>query len=582
MIKGIQKNLFNMSKSVNLDLSFIELKKLNTLIITSLMLFVITSCDNTGNNTESNKVDTLSTEHIIIHDTASIFIDSLKIIDFITKYSIDKVYSVSLDSFYVKRKNEFAWINNAGLNEYGRNFINLLKHEEKNNKNFSPLYKNQLDIFYEVLAENYIEINSNDTLVYEFELLLTVNFFNYAKIKWGSISTEEVKKVSWFIERKKIDYKNLLELFLKNKVDELSEYEPIYHQYGRLKKYLQKYYDIELNNSWPNWSNNINKLEKGDSSEAIIGLKQQLYLLEDLVHNDSTMLFDDQLEYAVQQFQKRNGLIEDGIVGGKTLKRFEASIHELIQQILINMERCKWVPEELKGNYLMVNIPGFKLLVYQNDTIAWKSNVVVGKTAAANHTVIFNNDLEFIVFSPYWNIPKGILIKEVLPKIKEDPNYLANNNMEIVNKKEQVIPVSSIEWDKFTTSLPYNIRQKPGKNNALGLVKFLFPNSYSIYMHDTPAKSLLEEPSRTFSHGCIRLQEPFKLAKFLLKDDTTYTEERITSLMNLGTPTYVKLKKKVPVFITYFTAWVDGNGKLNLREDVYHHDEKMKTLLFKE
>ena len=154
--------------------------------------------------------------------------------------------------------------------------------------------------------------------------------------------------------------------------------------------------------------------------------------------------------------------------------------------------------------------------------------------------------------------------------------------MEVVNAEGQPVSTSSIEWNKYTNNFPYIIRQKPGKNNALGLVKFLFPNSYGIYLHDTPEKSLFGESTRMFSHGCIRLQEPFKLAKFLLREDSSFTDEKIKTLMNGDKQTFVKLKNKVPVFIVYFTAWVDSDGKLNLRDDVYQHDEKMKHLLFKD
>jgi murein L,D-transpeptidase YcbB/YkuD len=150
----------------------------------------------------------------------------------------------------------------------------------------------------------------------------------------------------------------------------------------------------------------------------------------------------------------------------------------------------------------------------------------------------------------------------------------------VVNFAGQAIKTSSVKWENYISNFPYIIRQKPGNNNSLGLVAFLFPNSYNIYLHDTPEKSLFDETTRAFSHGCIRIEEPFKLAKFLLRNDSVYTDKKINALMQNGNQTYVNLKKKVPVFIVYFTAWVDRDGKLNFRDDVYKHDEKMKQILF--
>jgi murein L,D-transpeptidase YcbB/YkuD len=177
----------------------------------------------------------------------------------------------------------------------------------------------------------------------------------------------------------------------------------------------------------------------------------------------------------------------------------------------------------------------------------------------AHNTVIFNGNLKYVVFSPYWNVPPSIIQKEVVPGIKRNKNYLANHNM---------------EWNSGA------VRQKPGPRNSLGLVKFLFPNSYNIYLHDTPSKSLFSESTRAFSHGCIRLAEPKRLAEYLLRNDPGWNEASITKAMNSGKEKYVALKQTIPVFIGYFTAWVDRDGKLNFRDDIYGHDKEMAEHLF--
>ena len=189
-------------------------------------------------------------------------------------------------------------------------------------------------------------------------------------------------------------------------------------------------------------------------------------------------------------------------------------------------------------------------------------NIVVGK--AANRTVIFSDDLKYVVFSPYWNVPQSIVRNEIYPAMKRNSNYLQRNNMEVTG---------------YSNGLPI-VRQKPGKSNALGDVKFIFPNSYNIYFHDTPSRSLFDRQQRAFSHGCIRVQQPFDLAVYLLRNQPEWTKEKIKAAMHQSTEKWVTLNKSVPVFITYFTSWVDGKGILHFTEDIYGHDKRMADHLF--
>jgi murein L,D-transpeptidase YcbB/YkuD len=194
--------------------------------------------------------------------------------------------------------------------------------------------------------------------------------------------------------------------------------------------------------------------------------------------------------------------------------------------------------------------------------------------------VIFNEEMKYIAFSPYWNITPSITANEILPAVKKNPGYLAKHNMEVVGGGKVINP-GSIDWSKYSgRNFPYMIRQKPGPNNSLGRVKFLFPNNYNIYLHDTPAKSLFNEPKRAFSHGCIRVGEPKRLAEYLLRNDSDWTPDKIAKAMNSDKETMVKLKEPCPVFIAYFTAWVDRQGKLNFRDDIYGHDARLAKALF--
>ena len=220
------------------------------------------------------------------------------------------------------------------------------------------------------------------------------------------------------------------------------------------------------------------------------------------------------------------------------------------------------MPAETDSSYVMVNIPEYKLHIYDNGKQQMSMNVIVGKEGTG--TVIFTGKLKYIVFSPYWNVPQSIVEKEIVPGMNNDPDYLANHHMEITG---------------HDGDLP-SVRQLPGDDNSLGHVKFLFPNSYDIYLHDTPNHDLFSATNRSFSHGCIRVQYPDTLAQYLLRDQPEWTQEKIDSCMHLPEEKWVTLNNQVRVYIGYFTAWVDDNGKLNFRKDIYGHDEKMAEKLF--
>jgi murein L,D-transpeptidase YcbB/YkuD len=232
-----------------------------------------------------------------------------------------------------------------------------------------------------------------------------------------------------------------------------------------------------------------------------------------------------------------------------------------IKQIIVNIERCRWIsPEFAKAKeFIVVNIPSFKLDLVRDGKNEFESSVIVGKNVTK--TVIFSGKLSYIVFSPYWNLPVSIINKEVKPGMAKHKNYLETNNM---------------EWNNG------QVRQKPGKNNSLGLIKFIFPNADNIYMHDTPAKSIFADESRAFSHGCIRVEKPRDLAVEILKDDPNWTPEKINAAMHAGKESTYPLKSKIPVYIGYFTTWVDDRGEIDFYNDIYGLDERLAKLLIDE
>ena len=526
------------------------------LFISACLLFIFYSCKN-GSLKIVERDTTINTSTSF----NNLFFDSIQIEHFLNEHEAFKKFEQQYLDFYKQRNYEFAWFDSSGIAEQAHNFINLLNNTVAELQD-SSLYNQTLDEAYQVFLNDSLHLQKKDKLL-QTELLFTGQFFLYAaKIYKGSdINAAEL---GWFIPRKKVDLTSLLDSTLKSKLRETDQYAPLNAQYKKLQDYLIKYAAIEK--QWPEDTivHVAKPLKRGDSSFSITQIKKRLNLLGDLSATDSSKVFDTALLSAAKNFQRRTGLSIDGVVGNKMIDELNVTPKQRVRQLLINMERMRWMPEQKDSSYILVNIPEYKMHVYDSLQWSFDLNVIVGK--ATNSTVIFNGNLKYIVFSPYWNVPVSIVQKEILPSIKKDKNYIAKQNMEITG---------------YSAGLPL-VRQKPGPNNSLGLVKFLFPNNYDIYFHDTPNRELFNSSARSFSHGCIRISNPKKLAQFLLRSDTAtvWKSNVIDSSMHLQKERWVTLKKTVPVFIVYFTAWVDKNGVLNFRKDIYGHDDKMSGKLF--
>ena len=242
------------------------------------------------------------------------------------------------------------------------------------------------------------------------------------------------------------------------------------------------------------------------------------------------------------------------------------------RKIELNMNRWRQLPDDLGERHIRVNIPSFELEVHDNGQIPLRMKVVVGTNE--NKTPMFSSEMKYVVFSPYWNIPESIMTKETLPKIREDPEYVVRQNLEVVRvsgKRVEVVDPEEIDWETVGET-DIQLRQRPGNGNSLGLVKFLFPNRFNVYLHDTPSDNLFDRLTRNFSHGCIRLEKPQELAEYVLQSQPEWTPERIRKAMHAGAEKHVPLTTPLPVHILYFTAWVDDAGLLHLEKDIYGYD----------
>jgi len=344
---------------------------------------------------------------------------------------------------------------------------------------------------------------------------------------------------------------------------------PQHPEYAALRKALADHRRIATWGGWPKVPGDL-KLKEGAEHDAVPAIRKRLAMTHDYKGSadDPSRVFDTALVDAVKLFQLRHGLAEDGVVAGKTLAAMNVPVTARLRQIELNMERWRWLPRDLGEHHARVNIPEYRLDLWEGDNIAMTMRVVVG--TPANKTPVFADQMTHIVFSPYWNVPPSIASEETLPAVQNDPGYLDRNNLEVVGTSGSVIDPSSVDWSNPDS---YRFRQKPGTSNSLGLVKFMFPNQHNVYLHDTPADALFAKPARAFSHGCVRVEQPTKLARYLLRDEKQWTEDRIDAAMHAGTERHVKLPKPIPVYLLYMTARAShADGAVHFREDVYGLD----------
>lgn len=472
--------------------------------------------------------------------------EAAKINAFFTKYPQLSPVKKDVEAYYQSQNHKYIWFDDAKLSPSSVTLHSYIKNITADGLPNTTVYANEFD--------QLISSKSKSKLNLDTELMLTSQFFVYAKNVWYGISAEESKSINWKLPRKKLDFNNLLDLLASG--SPILQNPPVYRLYVQLREQLKIYKGIKAKGGLPAIDASILRTKVGDSSVAIGRLRQWLTLCQDLKVAQPSNLYDADLDNAIKICNTRFGLDNGSKITAPLIKEMNISVEQRILEIKLNMERSRWIQIENATDYLLVNIPEFKMHVYEKDKLMWSSNVVVGKTE--NKTVIFADKLETVVFSPYWNVPQGILKKEILPGIAKNANYLEEHNMEWFNG---------------------NIRQKPGPENSLGLVKFLFPNSYDIYLHDTPSKSLFDLDNRAFSHGCVRIESAEKLANYLLKGHKEWNATKINEAMHSSEEKHVKIKKKENVFIVYFTAWVDNNGRLNFRKDVYNRDGNLKRVL---
>lgn len=541
----------------------IMIKNIVCLVIVSLVVF--SSCktrsrriwhrtstsQGDGDGTEPSVRDRSITKDNAYND---IFLDSLAFEKFVAANIPDDSVSENMRDFYNVRNFEFAWFDSKGLTEQALGFRSLFKYS-------TDSVNKQLDNRLDELLIRESAIEPTDPAIVKIELQLSRRFVQFL-LDADKDDNLNVRDLETFVPITKQPMLKLADSILSVKNKDNVKYAAVNPLYHSLKEQLANYVAINKKGAWDTITLAKTKYIVGKSFPEILKIKARLRATGEFAVNDTTAIYTPELEAAIKDYQSTHGITPDGKISSPLIRSMNVQVSERISQILVNMERMRWMPTKKEGKLIMVNIPQFTLRVTDGNSLVKEMAVVVGKEG--HTTTMFSDDLEQIVFSPYWNVPPSIVKNEILPAMENNSNYLASKNMEITSKGG---------------GIP-EIRQRPGGENSLGRVKFLFPNSFNIYFHDTPAKSLFEKDNRAYSHGCIRLSDPVWMANYLLENSSEWTPEKIEAAMNKGVEQFVKLKHSVPVIITYYTAWVDDNKKINFREDIYGNDQAVTKKMF--
>jgi murein L,D-transpeptidase YcbB/YkuD len=418
----------------------------------------------------------------------------------------------------------------------------------------------------------------------DLDLLLTDAFLLYGSHLLVGRVNPALEYGVWGVQREKVDLARVLQTALDTNdittaLQSLLPSQP--PAYAKLRRALAHYQQLAAIGGWPVVPGGP-KLRVGHRGERVTTLRARLRAEGDLRTGlaDSEDLFDDTLEQAVRHFQRRYGLDVDGVVGPATLAMLNVPVETRARQIALNMERWRWLPREVGPHAVIVNVAGFTLEVMENHDSVMTMRIVAGKPAT--RTPVFHTFVTAVELNPAWHVPTSIAVKEMLPLIRRNPQYLVKHHLTVLQgwgTKTQVIDPTRIAWARISERhFPYRFRQEPGPWNALGRVKIHLPNPFTVYLHDTPTQELFARTVRAFSHGCIRIEKPIEFAEHLLRG-TEWTRDTLLAAINQGVERTIRLPKPIPIYVGYWTAWIEQDSTLHFRADLYGRDRRLDQAL---
>ena len=418
------------------------------------------------------------------------------------------------------------------------------------------------------------------------DILITVGLVEYiSDVRHGRVQpVKENEAVYYHGSDKKIDSLAIVKevLAAEDTTKYLAAQLPTHRFYRQTREGLKRYREL-AKTAKPSRIPEGVTIHPGEVDSRLPAIREHLVLTGDLEAGSDSTAYDDTTVDAIKHYQSRHGLTEDGVIGKDTITELNVPFAYRVRQVEMNLERLRWTAHDLGSKYILVDIPAFTAVTVDNDQVAYEMPVIVGKHY--HETPVFSETIKYVVINPYWTLTPSIARNETLPKLRKDPGYLEKKHISLFKgwSDNKEIDPRTIDWNNVTRKEmnQYRLRQNPGPWNALGVLKIVFPNEHSVYMHDTPNHNLFDRSVKAFSHGCIRMDEPVKQAELVLSEtDSSWTEERINEVVKSGVRTVVRLKEPMPVHIMYQTAWGDKDGVIHFVRDIYGRDKKLEQVLY--
>ena len=513
-----------------------------------------------------------------------------------------------LRNFYYKNHYQPLWLEHQGLN---KEKYNMLFEHINNDLTLNP---NGYLLKTSSTLSKHLDDNLTIKQLFRIELKLTslyhdfLNHAIYGEIQWKNFNNKlsSLKRYRinghWVKKRPKF---NIPKLLLNSDINQtLEEVKPKEFGYEGLLTGLTQLNVIKDNGGWKKLPY-FKVLKLRSTGERVLQLRERLKASGDYIscskdsnnsnipqenieinaslkdkHIDHDAIFGECLEYAVKNFQKRHGLTVDGIVGGGTQRALNISVEEKIKTVLLNIDRIKWLPRNKDERYLIANLPEFMLHYIEDNKIKKQIRIIIGDKK--HPTPIFNQTISYVVLNPYWKVPEGIVRREIVPAMIKNPNYLKKQGLvahRTWSEKSRIINVSGLYWEQYLwkgVRFPYRLMQPPGPRNALGKIKFKFPNRFAVYLHDTPTRHLFKRDIRAFSHGCVRISEPKALFDIVASFNSHIELKRANKILKGKRKVQYNLKNKLPIYLVYLTAGMNSKNQLEFRNDIYNYDKYQK------
>ena len=491
----------------------------------------------------------------------------------------------ALGGFYARRFFRSAWSNEQGPNRLADDLVAAIGRADLEGLRPEEYHLAGIRALLAVVRTDASNgRNTDPDRLAELDLLLTDAFLLYGSHLLAGRVDPETLHPRWEANRRGADLATVLHdaLDSRNVARALQRLAPTQEGYRWLREALAREQAVAESGGWPTLPDGP-VLKRGDRAPAVALLRERLRLEGDLRPGgkvQDTEAFGATLERALQRFQQRHGLEADGTVSPPTRAELNVSAAARAEQLRLNLERWRWLPKELGRRRIIVNIAAYELEVIEDEEVVLSMRVVVGMQY--KRTPVFSDTMRYIVLNPNWHVPRSIAVEELIPKVQSDPSYLERFGMRVLTTgpDPQEVDPGTVDWASVRAdSFPYRFRQDPGQSNALGRIKFMFPNPYDVYLHDTPSRGLFDRAQRDFSHGCIRIEKPIDLAVYLMRKDSRWKREAIEAALDEGTERTVYLPRPIPIHLLYWTAWADENGTIQFRSDIHGLDQPLTEAL---